>query len=278
MRLARLICPASGIVEEKRAGALATAARLAEAVGWRVEIGASALTAPQPGAWLPLELRVDDLAWACRADVVWAARGGYGCVHLLDRLPTGDLPLLVGFSDLTALHSVWRGRGIYGALPAWPCAERTTRTLLDLLGSREVVLDTLTAVRAGSAEGPLFPHCLRVLAGLVGTPWMPDLDGCILALEDIEEAPYKIDRDLWQLHAAGALRGIRGILGDFAGGTPINGPDHRSVIAMWAERLGVPAAMAQCYGHRDDHACLPVGGRATFTVAAQASLIARWEP
>src|SRR5690606_24871595 len=73
-------------------------------------------------------------------------------------------------------------------------------------------------VVAGEAEGPLVGGCLSLLVALLGTPHFPRLDGAILFLEDVGEAPYRLDRMLTQLRASGALDRVAGIaLGEWAG-------------------------------------------------------------
>jgi muramoyltetrapeptide carboxypeptidase len=66
------------------------------------------------------------------------------------------------------------------------------------------------AAGRGRATGPLVPANLEVLRSLIGTPWLPDLAGTIVALEEIGERPYRIDRALTQLQTSGALAGVRG--------------------------------------------------------------------
>jgi muramoyltetrapeptide carboxypeptidase LdcA involved in peptidoglycan recycling len=102
------------------------------------------------------------------------------------------------------------------------------------------VCEHITVLRTGQATGPIFAACLRVLVGLVGTPLFPDLKGHILALEDIDERPYRIDRDLNQLFLSGALIGIVGIVfGSFSTCTDPDGRDAAEVFATWADKLRV---------------------------------------
>src|SRR5256884_5855235 len=141
------------------------------------------------------------------ARAVFCARGGYGAMRLLTRLahrgPPGPPKLLVGFSDITALHLWMQSRGRIsvhgpvltqlGRLPA-PTCER----LFSLLESAEPpppLTGTLTHV-GGVAEGPLLGGNLSVFTRLLGTPFMPALDGAILLFEDQGERPYRPDR-LW---------------------------------------------------------------------------------
>ena len=74
------------------------------------------------------------------------------------------------------------------------------------------VAEHARVLRPGRAQGRLEGGNLAVFAALVGTPYLPPLDGAILVLEDINEAVYRIDRMLAQLRLAGALHGVRGIV------------------------------------------------------------------
>ena len=229
---------------------------------------------PGLGAWLPAEQRQADLIEGISAvgdamgDAInaegWlvAARGGYGCLDLLDALPRGPLPRLIGYSDLTVLHAAWQVRGerggLYGLMPGVRHGTRALETAIALARGEPQTftsLENTQILRAGTSEGPLFAGCLSVLAGLVGTPWMPRLQGHILAIEDIDERPYRIDRDLQQLYASGALSGVVGLV---CGAFPVAldpryvGPSTIDICRAWAERLQVPGIFGVPFGHDAD--------------------------
>ena len=151
-------------------------------------------------------------------------RGGWGSARLLERpLPVAE-GWLLGFSDVTSLlwHRLATGRGgaIHGPLlttlagePAW--SRERLRALLfgdpleDLEGEGWV---------GGQVEGPLLAANLTVATHLLGTPHLPDLDGAILVLEDVGEAPYRIERMLTHWRLCGALQRLGGIgFGSFEG-------------------------------------------------------------
>jgi muramoyltetrapeptide carboxypeptidase len=115
-----------------------------------------------------------------------------------------------------------------------------------------------------------------VLTGLVGTPWMPDLRGHLLAIEDIDERPYRLDRDLWQLHRSGALRGITGLIGGtFPAHLPEGyaGPTAATVLTAWADRLGIPALGGVPFGHEADPLTLALRRPSHLIVDDQPRLI-----
>lgn len=266
-----LWCPAYPLADASAQVACLTAAeRFTSALG--LTLMASPLLDRHPGlgSWLPAAQRQADLAEGIAAiggsterdGWLIAARGGYGCLDLLATLPPGPLPRLIGYSDLTALHAAWHVRGARGGLYGlMPGVRHGTRALESAIALARGEAHTFAAMantqplRPGTADGPLFAGCLRVLAGLAGTPWMPNLRGHILALEDIDERPYRIDRDLHQLHACGALTGVIGLV---FGAFPVAvdpryaGPSAIDICRTWAERLNVPAIFGVPFGHDAD--------------------------
>jgi muramoyltetrapeptide carboxypeptidase len=215
---------------------------------------------------------------------VVVTRGGYGSQRIADRIDLAaaraDPKVLVGFSDITALHlALWRGARLavlYGPGAAWR-PERTgdgsARSLRDaLMISKPVVLTrdpaqvTGPVARAGTASGRLLGGNLCLLATSVGIPDFPDLTGAILLLEDVDEPPYKVDRMLTQLRRAGALDGLAGAaLGQFT-----RCGDH-AVAEVLAERLGgldVPVLGGLPVGHGPGQQTVPLGVPATLDVAA----------
>ncbi|MFV8751717.1 S66 peptidase family protein [Nannocystaceae bacterium ST9] len=235
---------------------------------------------------LDLALRDD------RAEVVWAARGGYGVTRLLDRLDPAPLreraKLLVGFSDVTALLCwAWvtcELASIHGPVVAQlaelPEHDRQRLwTLLDHeLPEPLIAEDDASVLNGGRVEGRLIAGNLEVLRSLIGTPFLPGLDGAILAIEEVGERPYRIDRALTQLLASGALRGVRGVaVGQLhrcsepeGGGS--QGWSAREVVEERLARLGVPVVIGLPFGHAPDrNAALGFGVRARLD-AEQGSL------
>jgi len=99
-----------------------------------------------------------------------------------------------------------------------------------------------------------------MLNSLVGTPWLPELEGAVLCMEDVNEPPYRLDRMLWQLQEAGIFNCVGGvILGNFL----YNGEDIASTAAeilldLTRER-DLPVWGGMPYGHGEDRFTLPVG-------------------
>jgi muramoyltetrapeptide carboxypeptidase len=204
---------------------------------------------------------------------VFCARGGYGATRLLARLATvspGPPKVLVGFSDITALH-LWllshRRISVHGPvltqlarLPP-PTVER----LFSLLESAEApppLQGTLTHV-GGVAEGPLLGGNLSVLTRMLGTPFMPALDGAILLLEDQGERPYRLDRMWTHLELAGVFRRVRGIaLGSFTGCEEKDAAyTSAEVLGDLARATGLPCAGGFPVGHGEVNEPVPLGAQ-----------------
>ncbi len=219
-------------------------------------------------------------------DAVWMARGGYGLTRLLAALDLDRLAPVpfFGFSDGTALLDPLAARG----RPAVHAPVLTSLATHVDDASRE----RLRALLAGEGCAPLVgtPLCgpvtpvegtlrggnLCMLASLCGTPWQPRLDGAILLLEEVGEAPYRIDRMVTQLRAAGVLDGVRGVaLGTFTGAVAPDGADWsvEDVLRDLFAPLGVPVVAGLPVGHGTSNAAIVLGGPARLadgilTVAA----------
>lgn len=118
-----------------------------------------------------------------------------------------------------------------------------------------------------TVEGPLVPACLEVVEGLRGTPWWPDLDGAVLALETSEEGspPDVVTRFLRSLALTGELHRLAGLLMARPGGIddPAQHPAYeRSVLGVVRdeEHLDLPVVTNLDFGHTDPMWTLPVGG------------------
>jgi muramoyltetrapeptide carboxypeptidase len=207
---------------------------------------------------------------------VFCARGGYGAMRLLPRLASWAaeerMPAkpLVGFSDITALHQWLQSNGIasihapvltqLGRVPA--DSPKRLFALLESTGPAEPLMGTETYV-GGTVEGPLLGGNLSVFTRLLGTPFMPPLDGAILLLEDLSEQPYRLDRMWTHLELAGVFRKIRGIvLGQFIGCEPREGDfTAAEVLRDLAAATGVPCASGFPIGHGDINEPVPLGVR-----------------
>ncbi|MFH1980875.1 MAG: LD-carboxypeptidase [Pseudomonadota bacterium] len=212
------------------------------------------------------------------------ARGGYGSLRLL---PLLDAPLIsrnpkpvIGFSDITALLLFLSLRcgipAIHGpVVTSLATSDAATLAGLEKLLSGAAIAiaaDPADVLRPGIAAGPLIGGNLTTLNHLLATGFMPDLSGCILLLEDIHEAPYRLDRMLCQMRMAGCFDALAGLaLGTFE---YCGEPAHiRDVFLTHFERLSIPVMGGFPIGHGATNLAVPLGvpavldtGRATLSV------------
>jgi muramoyltetrapeptide carboxypeptidase len=243
--------------------------------------------------------RLADLDWAlsdASIAAVWCLRGGYGLTRILDRVDYAALERrpkpLIGFSDVTALLlAALRVTGIVTfhaptARQPMPAFSRRhfTRVLgcaepAGVLERREAPADILVpraprivTISPGRVEGPLIGGNLSLVQCLVGTSWLPELDGALLFLEDVGEDLYRVDRALSHLRLAGVLQRIAGLLiGQFTEmqkGTSDGALGFDEVLDHYVTPLGIPAAYGFPIGHVDEQWTLPIGARARLDADA----------
>lgn len=280
-----LVSPAGAVWEPDR---IERAVRYLESCGYRVEVGSHAQG--NHGAFAADDAgRLDDLNRMFRdprVRGVFATRGGYGTPRLLQGVDYAavrrDPKIVVGYSDMTALQSaLFRRTGLVtfsGPLAAVEFAAGpdpyTEERFWSLTTSRRrpgrLPLPegrSLVPLQPGRAEGTLLGGCLSVLAGLIGTPFLPDFRDSILVLEDVHETIHRIDRMLTQLRLAGVLGKVSGIaLGEFTGAVPAvpSKPSHTLAETFEAvfQGLTVPRVSGLPYGHVARKATMPFGIRA----------------
>lgn len=234
------------------------------------------------------------------ADLLACVRGGWGAARLLEHPLELPPRWLLGFSDVTSL--LWaqlaqgKGGAIHGPLITTLAAEPTwSQERLRALLFGEALADLHgEGWGGGQAEGPLLAANLTVATHLLGTPHLPDLRGAILVLEDVGEAPYRIERMLTHWRLSGAFQQLAGIgLGQFTDcddrdadesttdetspkptdsvcqtacqTEPASHPDRFSLEQVLRERtadLGIPVVSNLPVGHGVGNAALPLGTRA----------------
>jgi muramoyltetrapeptide carboxypeptidase len=226
---------------------------------------------------------------------VFAVRGGWGSARILPYLDWNVIranpKLLIGFSDITALHLAFAARAgfptIHGPNAGSSWSKFSLGSFRDLVfegatphyrnppgdDDRLVQKENRTrTIRPGKASGRLLGGNLTVLSAMVGTPYMPSFDGAILFLEDVDEAEYRIDRMLTQLALAGVLRRVAGVVFGQCTNCRDSGPSYggftlSQVLRQHLEPLNVPAYQGALFGHVDDQFSLPVGARAEIDAA-----------
>jgi muramoyltetrapeptide carboxypeptidase len=222
----------------------------------------------------PDDHRLEQLVGALtsdRYDAIWMVRGGFGLTRLLPSLPYDRLvpKPIIGFSDVTALFAALSKRRhgplVHGpmlhSLPKTDAASREASFRL-LRGEPQPAWDAVTLV-PGVAEGPIVGGNLAMIAALCGTPWQLDVRGCILALEDTGEAPYRVDRMLTQLRQSRVLDGIVGVaLGEFDNCRPPKDATWTLHELLAEEFAGVPTIADLPFGHAERNRAFVWGRRA----------------
>lgn len=223
--------------------------------------------------------RAADLASALSDPAIEAiicSRGGYGAMRILRDVAWADFEKrpkwLVGFSDVTALHAVINGKNICSIHA--PNVTGLGRTITPwerytLLESLEVeraprAWADLDVIHPGDAEGEVVGGNLALLASMAAAGTLHVPPSSILAIEDIAERPYRIDRMLTSLALGGYLARVSGIVfGSFTQCDP--GPDGvtvRDVLADTTRSLGIPVLAGAPFGHGAPNESFILGRRA----------------
>ena len=203
------------------------------------------------------------------------ARGGWGSARLLERRQPWKEGWMVGFSDLTSILLSRLASGFQGGVHG---------PLITTLGSEpEWSKDRLKSILFGNyvpdiygdpwgggvAKGPLIVGNLTVMTHLIGTEHLPTFKESILIIEDIGEAPYRIDRMLTHLRLAGVLQQLSGLgFGSFTGCDDEKDVDKSKTFKLLdifkdrTQGLKIPIVSNLPIGHRCGNASLPLGSQA----------------
>lgn len=279
-----------------QAASLRLAAKRLKALGYAVTIDGSATARHQRFAGSD-EVRLAALhrVAAAAPGIAMATRGGYGMSRLIDRI---DWALLaraaaqgtrwVGYSDLTALNL---GLLAHTKAPSWVGAmavdDFAQETLDDVTVDcfNEAMSGELEAVgfrtEAGhdglEARGLLWGGNLTMVCALLGTPHMPRVKGGILFLEDVNEHPYKVERNLLHLQQAGVIDAQKAVLlGQFTAWkkAPLDrGYTLTSAVQALRSRTKTPVLTGLPLGHVATHVTLPVGLRGQLVVQGRNALV-----
>jgi muramoyltetrapeptide carboxypeptidase len=201
-----------------------------------------------------------------------AARGGYGATRIELDLPwdrlARDSKWLVGFSDITALHVRANALGIAsihaphvtGVGRATPAIRAAFLRALER-PSANFEWRNLRVVHPGKAEGSVVGGNLSMLHAMAAASALTLPEGAVVAIEDVTERPYRIDRMLTSLLVGGHFARARGIV--FGGFTQCEpGSDGRTVLDVITERtraLGIPVYADAPFGHDDVNQAFVLG-------------------
>ena len=208
---------------------------------------------------------------------VVAVRGGWGCARILPLLDYAEIAAhpkpLVGYSDITALLlAVYARTGLvtfHGPVGVSRWSPATARSFVETLvegrplavgPETRPVRDRTVTVTSGVAEGPVVGGNLSVVAGLVGTGYLPDFGDHVVFFEEVSEDAYRIDRLLVQLELAGALRDPAAVVfGQCTRCSADSGWTAERTIREHLAGYGCPALFGAPIGHASPVYTLPVG-------------------
>lgn len=293
-----VIAPASAAEEDE----FTKAVQNLEGMGFKVKIGKNARNQNGYLAGTDRE-RLEDLHWAfgdAEIKAVWCLRGGYGTSRFLPEinyeLIKKNPKILIGYSDITALHlAIHQNTGLvtfHGPVASSTYSDYAKTHCLNVLmnptapykveisadnKAKESEVYKTEVVTKGKTRGRLIGGNLSLIAALTGTPFaLKETKGKILFIEDVNEAPYRVDRMLTQLRQSVDLRSLAGIAcGIFTDNssrrqnpetqpTPPTAPQPRQttmidVIKDRLGNLGIPVIYGLSFGHIRDQFTLPIG-------------------
>lgn len=212
---------------------------------------------------------------------IWCARGGYGTVRIIDALDFSAFrknpKWIIGYSDVTVLHSHLNGFGIETLHADMPLeltikSEATRNTAYDALFGKNYVIEAASEEknRIGTAEGELVGGNISILYSLLGSPSELKTDGKILVLEDLDEMLYHIDRMLQNLKRNGRLANLKGLI---VGGMNVMrdntipfGKTAEEIILEAVSEYNYPVCFNFPVGHVPDNRALILGRNVTLQI------------
>ncbi len=225
-------------------------------------------------------------------DGIFCLRGGYGSPRILPYLDyeliAKNPKVLIGYSDITALlNAIYARTGLitfHGPIAKQNFTEYTLQSFKKILFTPQANVDLasppifeakegqaekdnrVTLINKGLAHGQLIGGNLSLMVKLIGTPFEPDYTNKILFLEDVEEAPYRIDGMLTHLKISGRLSKLSGIV--FGKCTDCSATGNSlSIEEVIKDRLGdlnIPVLKGLMIGHIDDISTIPIGAMSTL--------------
>ena len=210
---------------------------------------------------------------------IFSSRGGNRASTMLSGIDFSLIKknpkILIGYSDLTILlNSIYQQIGLvtyHGPLFRELPKHADYNQMIDVLSGQiePIDLSGCTALKQGDAEGTLIGGNLSVFQGLLGTKYMPDMNGAILMLEDVADHISRYDRMFCHLKNAGILNQISGlIVGAF---TDVKDNEDRpfgfsleDIILEHMEGIDIPILMDVPFGHADKLITLPIGASASL--------------
>jgi muramoyltetrapeptide carboxypeptidase len=249
---------------------------LAKSWGLEVIVGKNAFKKHNHFAGTDAE-RQNDLQFALdnkNIKAIWCSRGGYGTVRIIDQIDFTAFEQhpkwVVGFSDITTLHSTIHNLGIATIHATMPggmkrASEDAKQSLYKALFGYsygfEIPSNPLN--KMGNAKAVLIGGNLSILNSMIGSFSEVNMNGKILFIEDVGEDLYRVDRMMYTLKRTGALKKLKGlIVGDFdydVEKDTLFGGTHREIILNVVKDYDFPVLFDFPAGHVRDNRALIFG-------------------
>lgn len=261
-----LIAPA-GVIDEKKS--MAGVAQL-KRLGYKVKYSEDIFTSTRytAGSIKRRAREFNNMLLDKEVQAIFAVRGGYGSMQLLDELDENAIALgpkiVMGYSDITALliglYQKYSWVTFHGPMVSKDFGGQSyeprsfTKILTKPLPAGPVDSRSTQVLVPGVARGRLLGGCMSLIVSLLGTPWELDTNGAILFLEDINEKPYKLDRMITQLKLAGKFKNVKAIIfGEMTACEPdlAAGYDLRELLTDLTKDLNIPIIFGLHAGHSD---------------------------
>jgi len=219
---------------------------------------------------------------------IWCVRGGYGTVKIIDKLDFTKFKQnpkwIIGFSDVTVLHSHLNRMGIESLHATMPVAipratdEAKNSLCTALFGDKlHYTLDCDALNHNGKAKGELVGGNLSILFSLLGSPSAIDCEDKILFIEDLDEYLYHVDRMMMNLKRNGCLQSLKGIIVGAMTEMKDNeipwGRNALEIIEDSVKGLNIPIIYNFPAGHIRDNRALIFGRQVSMEVNAEQSKV-----
>ncbi|HEY9047575.1 MAG TPA: LD-carboxypeptidase [Ohtaekwangia sp.] len=214
---------------------------------------------------------------------ILCARGGYGSTRIVDQIDFSPLLVqpkyIIGFSDITAIHLKLYSldiQSIHATMPVLFAREKSASSVESL---RQMLLETSNKFissesiysRPGTGAGKIIGGNLSLIVDSLGTSSDPDMDGCILVIEEVDEYRYKLDRMITQLWRAGKLNKLAGLIVGYM--TDIKdselgfGETAEEIVLNHVNKYTYPIAFDFPTGHENPNLAWKHGGTGNLHVA-----------
>ena len=233
----------------------------------------------------PVEDRIDEFVWGFEddsIDAVFVAEGGFSSIQLVPHLPydliAQSRKIFMGMSDVTCIgNAMLKASGLVNfngpnvrIREDMPNDRQSLGDAIELLMSEGAWADKpfkrmsntfAQCVCPGVVRGKAVGGNLTLFCSLIGTPYMPDLDGCVLFFEDIHASGYEVALMLNQLELAGVFDRAAGVVfGEFCK-VPRRGAQDKTIDDVVVDffTANMPCVFGMNFSHGDSTAVIPLG-------------------